>query len=211
VHTVTISGVIDGWQADLQPFTRANLRDIKNWGTLKFGSGYRAFWGCTGLVFTATDIPDTSACTTFEGFGFGLQVATTIPNMDQWDLDLVTSMKNAFQGAWVFNFDLSTLSLPLVNNTQSMLRDCFAFDHSLADFNMSSVTGLLADDMLRNCGMSILNYDATLIGWAAQTVQSGVTLGADGLQYTLGGAAETARDTLVNAPNNWNIEGDEGV
>jgi hypothetical protein len=37
--------------------------------------------------------------------------------------------------------------------------------------------------MLNSSDLSIANYDATLTGWANQAVQSGVTLGADGLYY----------------------------
>jgi len=59
-------------------------------------------------------------------------------------------------------------------------------------------------DMLDFCGMDIQNYDNTLIGWAGQNVQSGVTLGADNLEYCAG---EAARNDLINN-HNWTITGD---
>ena len=51
--------------------------------------------------------------------------------------------------------------------------------------------------------MSQANYDALLIAWAAQSVQSNVAFTTPA-QYTAGGAAETARNTLVNTYN-WTI------
>jgi len=54
-----------------------------------------------------------------------------------------------------------------------------------------------------NTSMSQANYDALLISWAAQSVQSFVTFDTPA-QYTAGGAAEAARNTLVNTYS-WSI------
>ena len=51
--------------------------------------------------------------------------------------------------------------------------------------------------------MSQANYDALLIAWAAQSVQTGVPF-ITPAQYTAGGAAEAARNTLVNTYS-WTI------
>ena len=51
--------------------------------------------------------------------------------------------------------------------------------------------------------MTQANYDALLISWAAQSVQSNVAFGTSA-QYTAGGAAEAARNTLVNTYS-WTI------
>ena len=59
-------------------------------------------------------------------------------------------------------------------------------------------------DFLLNAGLSTASYDATLIGWAAQTVQSGLTCDFGNSQYTAGGAAEAARKTLINTYG-WTI------
>jgi hypothetical protein len=44
--------------------------------------------------------------------------------------------------------------------------------------------------------LSVTNYDALLIGWSAQSLQSGVSFHAGNSQYSA--AAQTARDTLIN-------------
>ncbi|NCC99614.1 MAG: T9SS type A sorting domain-containing protein [Bacteroidia bacterium] len=52
--------------------------------------------------------------------------------------------------------------------------------------------------------LSTANYDALLTGWAAQTVQSGVTFSGGNSKYSAGAAA-TARGVLTDSPNNWTI------
>jgi regulation of enolase protein 1 (concanavalin A-like superfamily) len=59
-------------------------------------------------------------------------------------------------------------------------------------------------NMLNYSGLSIQNYDNTLMGWASQSVRQGVRLGVEGLHYCLG---ETARTTLIST-HRWYITGD---
>ena len=57
---------------------------------------------------------------------------------------------------------------------------------------------------LSESGLSQTNYDNTLIGWSAQSVQSNVTFGAENLIYC---AAVAERNSLITN-NGWNIRGD---
>lgn len=58
------------------------------------------------------------------------------------------------------------------------------------------------DSMLNFCGMSVANYDATLVGWSQLTgLKSDVDLGADGLSYC---SASTGRNVLIN-DFSWSI------
>jgi len=120
-----------------------------------------------------------------------------------WNTAAVTTMRAMFIDATVFNQNISTWNTGSVINMEGMFAGATAFNQSLATWNISNVVNMTA--MLNNSGLSIANYDATLIGWAGQTVQAGVNLGATGLQYCAGAAART---TLTGAPNNWVITGD---
>ena len=51
--------------------------------------------------------------------------------------------------------------------------------------------------------MSTVNYDALLIGWGAQTVNSGVTLSMNNSTYTGGGAAAAGKSSLEG--QGWTI------
>ncbi|MCP3951844.1 MAG: BspA family leucine-rich repeat surface protein, partial [Desulfobacterales bacterium] len=107
--------------------------------------------------------------------------------------------------ATAFNQDISTWNTSIVNNMWNMFSGATAFDQDIGGWDISDVTTMAK--MLNNTNLSISNYDATLTGWAAQTVQSGVELGASGLQYSLSVAD---RQSLID-DDSWTIIGDTYV
>lgn len=144
-----------------------------------------------------------------------------------WDVSSVTNMGFMFNGASAFNQDISGWDVSSVTNMASMFRNASTFNQDIGGWDVSSVTTMFRmfdgasefnqdiggwdvssvtdmANMLFGSGLSQTNYDNTLIGWAAQNVQSNVSLGADGLTYCAG---ETARNTLINTYG-WNITGD---
>lgn len=148
-------------------------------------------------------------------------------DIEGWDVSNVTNMSNMFDNATQFNQPLNNWSItsltnldgiftntPLFNqpldnwNTSaiSRMRNAFlnaeAFDQDLSFWDISSVTSMTS--MLSNSGLSEENYDATLIGWATQTVQDDVDLGATGLKYCDG---RLARLELIDT-HNWTVTGD---
>lgn len=148
-------------------------------------------------------------------------------DIEGWDVSNVTNMSNMFDNATQFNQPLNNWSItsltnldgiftntPLFNqpldnwNTSaiSRMRNTFlnaeAFDQDLSFWDISSVTSMTS--MLSNSGLSEENYDATLIGWATQTVQDDVDLGATGLKYCDG---RLARLELIDT-HNWTVTGD---
>ncbi|MCP4966558.1 MAG: BspA family leucine-rich repeat surface protein, partial [bacterium] len=92
-----------------------------------------------------------------------------------------------------------------VTNMGGMFSNAPAFNQDLGGWEVSNVTTMAS--MLDNTSLSIGNYDAALAGWAAQTVQSGVTLGANGLQYSLSAAD---RQSLID-DDGWTITGDTRI
>jgi hypothetical protein len=57
-------------------------------------------------------------------------------------------------------------------------------------------------NMFLNATLSTANYDSTLIGWAAQTVKTGVNFHGGNSTYSEG-TANAARETLLTS--NWVI------
>ncbi|GAB5525207.1 MAG: hypothetical protein Roseis2KO_30790 [Roseivirga sp.] len=123
-------------------------------------------------------------------------------DLSTWDVGKVTDMSGMFSGTQRFNQDLSAWNTAFVTTMEDMFNGAVAFDQNLANFDISGATGL--DDMLDNSGMSQANYDLTLAGWAGQTVQNGVTLGASGMEYC---TSETERLSLIN-DDGWTIDDD---
>jgi len=125
-------------------------------------------------------------------------------NISNWDVSNVDTFKEMFLGANDFNQPIGSWTIKNEGNVnmQRMFRNAISFDQSLANWNMTQVNNL--SEFLLNATLSSANYDATLIGWAAQTVRSGLTCDFGNSQYTAGGAAEAARNTLINTYN-WTI------
>jgi hypothetical protein len=82
-----------------------------------------------------------------------------------------------------------------------MFIDAVAFDQDLSSWNIEQVENMF--QMLNRSGLSVVNYDSTLISWAAQNVRLGVELGAEDLIFC---EADSARQSLID--RGWLIVGD---
>ena len=127
-------------------------------------------------------------------------------NFDQdisgWDVSKVTNMESMFFDATAFNQDIGEWTVSGVGDMSGMFLDATSFNQDIGSWVISSVISMAF--MLNNSGISTENYDATLTGWAAQTVQSEVRLGAGGLTYC---EAEADRQSLID-DDSWDITGD---
>jgi hypothetical protein len=83
-----------------------------------------------------------------------------------------------------------------------LLAEGGSFDQDLSAWNITAVTNGI--DFLRSGALSTANYDALLIAWGAQVVQSSVQINFGDSKYTAGGAAAAARAHLVGA-HSWSI------
>jgi len=141
-----------------------------------------------------------------------------------WMFNRTTQMANVYIGSWdvsnVTNFN--TFSNPLIMTNSGLenwnISNASNFsqfnaygqtDISLANWTPTSMTNGL-QFWINNSSLSTANYDATLISWAAQSLQSNVNINFGTSQYTLGGAAEAAKNTLINTYN-WTIIDGGGV
>ncbi len=146
--------------------------------------------------------------------GAMFQGATTFNNggsdaIKGWNTAKVTSMDGTFNGATSFNQPLNW-DTSHVTAMRQMFNNATSFNQSLANFNVTSLRStaggawLGGTNMLNNTALSRDNYDNTLIAWAAQNVQTGVSIGAVGLKYCQGDAARTS---LINNKQ-WTFTGD---
>ncbi len=119
-----------------------------------------------------------------------------------WNLTNVSNFSNLFSQASSFNQDISGWNTGSITNMSGVFNQATSFDQDLSPWDISAVTNM--NNMLSNSGLSQENYDNTLIGWSGQTVDSGINLGATGLQYC---DALTQRQSLID-DDGWNITGD---
>jgi hypothetical protein len=200
--------------------------DFYNWdvsGVQIFGAMFQLCTNFNGNVSTW----DVSSGSSFSGMFVGCYVFNS--NISAWNMASATSVGSAFAGSGMFegcsafNQDISNWSFPnltslnriLVSATSfnqpiqnwnysnitqmfAMLYDCDAFDQDLGLIDIDQVTEM-SSFMTGATGLSTVNYDALLIGWAAQIPLSFTgTLNMGGSKYTAGGAAEAARTALIS-------------
>jgi surface protein len=219
-HEVSISGNVQ--QIFFNDTGDKNkILDIKQWGTdttwISFSGAFR---GCENLDVTAPDTPKlrTAYLVVMSSIFKDCINLIGTPAFNNWDVSNVNNMFAAFNGATNFNQNISNWDVSNVTNMGSMFRNSVfnqdignwdvssvenmgslfrnsPFDQDISSWNIISATNL--NNFLLDGTLSTSNYDALLIGWAAQSVQSNITIDFGNSQYTAGGAAEAARNTLT--------------
>jgi surface protein len=124
---------------------RLKLLAITNWGGFSFGSGVisvSAFYGCSNLVITATDIPSTTGSTSVSQWFRNCTSITTIPNMGAWDMSTVTNFTSVFIGSTLFNQDIGAWNVSAGTTGGNMFANCTSFNQNLNSWNVSNFTSL---------------------------------------------------------------------
>src|SRR5690625_3389538 len=124
-------------------------------------------------------------------------------NLNAWDVSAVTDMGGMFRGALSFNGDIENWDVRDVIYMDEMFFKAFAFDQNLGNWSIGAVNNM--EMMLDSSGLSLVNYDHTLAGWAGQTnAPENIVLGASGLKYC---ESQSARQSLID-DQGWTINGD---
>lgn len=127
-------------------------------------------------------------------------------DLDTWNTSTVGTMASMFYGCTAFNGNVTTWNHSGGGSRSGMFILCPNFDQDLSGWNISIVTSM--SNFMTGTTLSTANYDAILISWSTQIplVSSSVSFGNS--QYTLGGAAEAARTTLLTE---WSITDGGGI
>jgi len=177
-------------------------QDISAWDTSSVTDMRQMFRGASSFI---QDIGswDTSSVT---NMSLMFQDASSFnQDISAWDTSSVTDIAVMFAKASNFNQDISAWDTSSVTDMRQTFRDASSFDQDISTWQIDSLNK--ASGMLNNSGLSTANYDALLQSWDTQAGNKGVTgvqLGAAGVTYTGGSAAETARDSLIN-DHGWTI------
>lgn len=144
---------------------KSKIRQITQWGGIAWNSFDSAFFGCSNLEITATDLPDmrftTGAkfmfnnCTSLTGIGANWNwVTTNITNMNGmfanaknfnqdigiWNTENVTDMSAMFQNASNFNQYIGNWNTGKVLSMRNMFNNASKFNQDLNSWNTSIVT-----------------------------------------------------------------------
>ena len=157
-------------------------QNIGNWNTASVTNMQGMFTGAT--VFNQNIGNWNTSAVTDMGLMFGALFGTTVfnQNIGRWNTSAVTSMSAMFTGATVFNQNIGNWNTSAVTDMSGMFSGATSFNQNIGGWNVGALTD--ADDMFTgnfltsgNVTLSPTNYDALLVGWDAQDLQTGVTFG----------------------------------
>ncbi len=212
---------IGGWNVEAvtdmeRMFDRATSfnQNIGNWNTSAVTNMKFMFWGAT--VFNQ-DIGNwnTVAVTNMEGM---FERAKSFnQDIGNWNTASVTNMRYMFRRVSSFNQNIGGWNTASVTNMGSMFTGATSFNQNIGGWNVEAVTNM--SYMFRgnsfvpeNSTLSPTNYDALLVGWDAQNLQTSIRFHGGNSKYS-SDAAHTARGnmkaTTANGGDNWFL-GDGG-
>ncbi len=119
---------------------KLKLLTIEQWGTGKWTSMQRAFYGCSNLAGQATDSPDLSGVT--DMFAMFFRASAFNQNIGAWNTSSVTDMNSMFAYASTFNQDIGAWDTGNVTNMSGMFSDASAFNQDIHLWNTASVTNM---------------------------------------------------------------------
>lgn len=202
IYELTITGSWTGFSFSWNtPGDVLKILNISRWGSLRLGIDGLNFYGCSNLTITATDILDLTGTPLASNLFANCTALITIPNIQLWKWSNILDLSGAFLNCVNLTQDITGLDTQNVALMDNTLGGATSFNQNLGSWNVSSLEE--ADNFLTGVIISVANYDALLIGWAAQTVLPNGFLDAGSNQYSA--AAVVARAVLTGAPNNWTI------
>jgi len=154
----------------------AKITSIDQWGTGKFSSMEKAFYGTKNLQINASDTPDLSTCISMNFVFRNSNVGTGSGNWN-WDTSNITEMKWAFAFTNNFNKNIDTWNVSKVTDMTNMFRASKAFNQDLKNWNVSNVT-----TMLTMFGESQV-FNGDISTWDVSNVENMSYMFADALEF----------------------------
>jgi surface protein len=202
---------------------KLKITDIKQWGKVAWSTFNDAFFGCSNMLTTATDVPNLSNVT---DMSYMFRDATSAnPDVSNWDVSSVTNMSYMFRDATSANPDVSNWDVSNVTNMSVMFFNASSANPDTSNWDVSSVTNMSnmfqgassanpdtsnwdisnivnMFRMFENSNLSKENLTACYENWSLLTLQQNVSFSAGTTKYNASG--QTGRDILVNTYN-WSI------
>lgn len=238
IYQITISGDVLKRFRFANGGDKLKMLSVDNWGLFDTGGVNSSFYGCANMTTIPPNSPTLSGtvdagtlyavCTSLASDVYiDSSVITSVREMlalnPSFNSGIYITAPNVTDAVGLLNgctsFDHPSISNLDVSSWQNF-NSCLRFvnlTQSLASWDITSMTS--AVNFMVSGGMSTAAYDATLVGWEA-TLQAAFPGGSGytptinihfgSSQYTLGGAGETAKNSLVTNFG-WTISDGGGI
>jgi surface protein len=113
------------------------MTDIKQWGTIVWSNFNGAFYGCSNMLTTATDVPNLSNVT--DMFRMFAQASLANPLTRDWDMSNLVRLALMFDSAISANPDTSLWDVSSVRDMNYMFRSTVVATPDTSNWDTSSV------------------------------------------------------------------------
>ncbi len=145
---------------------RQKLLGISQWGDIAWTSMEAAFYGCSNLNISATDVPNLSVVTNMV-FMFGDCSNLNGPsNIGNWNTAAVTNMSHMFNNASAFNQPIGGWNTAAVTNMDYMFNRASSFNQPIGNWNTAAVTNM--NQMFNNAS----SFNQPIGNWNTAAVTS---------------------------------------
>jgi len=171
-------------------------RPLNNWNVSAVTDMNSMFWGSP--FNQSLDLWNVSNVVNMQGM---FRNSDFNQDISSWDVSNVTNMGQMFEAS-EFSYDIGNWNTASLQLMGGIFYDVPNFDYDIGSWDISQVTDLAYS--LSLSGLSVANYDKTLKGWAAQTVQPDQDFNGGGLFYC---SADLERNILID--QGWVFDGDD--
>lgn len=129
---------------DVQQFYNSidNLLFVRQWGNTQWTTMEGAFWGCSNLDVTASDVPNLSLVKSTKNMFEGCGLLKGNSSFNNWDVSSVEDMSNMFYACREFNQNINNWNTSNVTNFSFMFNFAEAFNQPLNNWNTAKVTDM---------------------------------------------------------------------
>lgn len=140
IYTISASGDLQSFTPNIYTNEKAKIIEFLQWGTSHWRNFESMFHSASNMIYSASDIPDLTNITSLrEAFSGATLFNGDISN---WDVSNVNSLENTFYAATSFNQPLDNWDVSHVTTLFSTFEFAESFNQPLDSWDVSSVTNM---------------------------------------------------------------------
>ncbi|MBK8194344.1 MAG: DUF285 domain-containing protein [Lewinellaceae bacterium] len=173
--------------------TAEKLLDISQWGAIAWTSMENAFFGCSNLNISATDVPNLSGVTDMSSMFRGCTALDGPANIGSWNTAAVTDISFMFVAASSFNQPIGGWNTAAVTDMRSMFNLASSFNQPIEGWNTTAVT------VMGFMFSGASSFNQPIGGWntAAVTDMGFMFAGASSFNQPIGGWNTAAVTNMI--------------